>query len=439
MLQAARSFLGAQVDNSPLILFRIFFGLLIAAESIGAIFTGWVRETFIDPEFTFTVIGFEWLQPLEGHGMIYYFLVMGIAGIFISLGLFYRASTFVFLSMWTVAYLMQKSHYNNHYYLLILLCAAMLLMPAHKAKSLDARFGLTVPSMTCLRLCHYFFVFQVLIVYVFASLHKMNGDWIVGKPLDIWFQRKADFWLIGPLLAEEWFPLLIAWGGILYDGSIVFLLLYKKTRKLGFILSIIFNLFNSAVFHIGIFPYLMIAFSVFFFSPETIRKIFFPKRRKPHIVRAKLSLGWTWVVIVYFSIQLLLPLRHHLYQGPVSWTEEGHRLSWRMMLRTKYGSMRVITKDLATGDTERVNLKEHLIRNQITSMKGQPDMMWQFAQYLRKKRETQGRNVAVFFETNISLNGRARKKLIDPSVNLAAQPWERFKHADWILTYEGND
>ena len=49
------------IDNAPLIVFRIFFGFLIAAESFGAILTGWVRKVMIDPEFTFSHIGFDWL------------------------------------------------------------------------------------------------------------------------------------------------------------------------------------------------------------------------------------------------------------------------------------------------------------------------------------------------------------------------------------------
>lgn len=35
------------IDNSPLILFRILFGFLVAAESFGAILTGWVKKEFL--------------------------------------------------------------------------------------------------------------------------------------------------------------------------------------------------------------------------------------------------------------------------------------------------------------------------------------------------------------------------------------------------------
>ena len=81
-----------RTDNSPLIIFRIFLGILISLECYGAILTGWVRRTLIEPEFTFSFIGFEWLQPLPGYGMYLYFFLMGTLGIFIALGYKYRFS-----------------------------------------------------------------------------------------------------------------------------------------------------------------------------------------------------------------------------------------------------------------------------------------------------------------------------------------------------------
>lgn len=436
MLARLRYFLGTHVDNSPLILFRILFGLLLAAECIGAIFTGWVKETMVDPKFTFTVIGLEWLQPLEGNGMYVYFAAMGLLGVMISLGLFYRASVFAFTALWTVVYLMQKSHYNNHYYLLILLGVLMLLLPAHKAKSLDARWGLTTPAEVCPRICHWVFISQILIVYVYASIHKMNPDWMIGKPLDLWFQNKKHYWLIGPLLAKDWMPLLIAWGGIIYDGSIGFLLLFRRTRKAGFLLSIVFNLFNSAVFQIGIFPYLMILLSVFFFPPETIRRLFFKRKKLVTDVPKSLSKGWLALAMLYFGVQLLLPLRHHFFSGNPNWTEEGHRLAWRMMLRVKSGSTTFEVVDKKTGEREVVLLRDYLSSHQISAMKGKPDMMWQFAQHLKKANIKEGRSVAVYATSFISLNGHPKREFIDSEVNLADVKWEHFAHADWIKPYE---
>ena len=439
MLQSIRTFLGTEVDNSPLILFRMVFGFLAVAESFGAIATGWVKKTFIVPDFTFTVIGFEWLQPLEGNGMILYFIVMGIAALGIMFGLFYRASTFVFLGMWTMVYIMQKTHYNNHYYLLVLLSAVMLLLPAHKNKSLDARFGFTIAEDSCARVCHYFFVIQIIIVYVYASIHKVHWDWLEARPIGIWFQYKSNYWLIGPLLAQKWFQYTIAWGGVVYDGTVFFLLLHPKTRKLGFVLSIFFNLFNSAVFQIGIFPYLMIGLTVFFFPPDTIRTIFFKKKPKVFPVRKKLSPGWTYLLITYFVIQILLPLRHHLYEGNVGFTEEGHRLSWRMMLRSKSGRVGIYVEDKKTGERDRLNLNDYLSPDQRSAIAGQPDMIWQLAQRVKKEYQELGKDVGVYAIGSISLNGHKRKPLIDKNVDLASVPWEPFSHSDWILTYDSYD
>ncbi|HAV53896.1 MAG TPA: hypothetical protein DCX41_03055, partial [Aequorivita sp.] len=109
-------FLFKQIDNIGLVLFRVVFGLLITIEAFGAIATGWVRRTLVEPPFTFNFIGFDFLQQLQGPGMYYYFVIMGIFGIFVMLGFKYRFSMIAYALMWTCVYLMQKSSYNNHYY-----------------------------------------------------------------------------------------------------------------------------------------------------------------------------------------------------------------------------------------------------------------------------------------------------------------------------------
>ncbi len=37
--------------------------------------------------------------------------------------------------------------------------------------------------------------------------------------------------------------------------------------------------------------------------------------------------------------QVYLPVRHYFIPGNVFWTEEGHRMAWRMMLRNKAGEV----------------------------------------------------------------------------------------------------
>lgn len=337
--------MGTHVDNSPLVLFRMFFGFLAAAESFGSIMIGWVQKIFVAPQFTFTFIGFEWLNVLHGEEMYAYFVIMGIAGLMIMLGFYYRVASFTFFIMWAGVYLAQKTHYNNHHYLLMIMSFVMFLMPAHRDRSLDVRMGRVKKSETCPQACIWYFILQIMVVYVFASTNKMHADWLMAKPIGIWFRAKSHYWLIGPLLTKEWVQYLVAWGGIIYDGLIVFLFLYKPTRKMAFGLSLFFNLFNSAAFQIGIFPYLMIALSSFFFPGKTIRTIFFREKKMITPVETPWHKGQTWAFCVYFLISILLPLRPHLYPGNARFTEEGHRLSWRMMLRTKTGTLHMVIVD----------------------------------------------------------------------------------------------
>lgn len=439
MLNKARQFLGTEIDNSQLVLFRMIFGFLCAAESWGAIMTGWVHETFIETTFTFTFIGFEWLNILHGEMMYGYFGVMGFAGIMIMLGWYYRISASTFFIMWAGVYLAQKSHYNNHYYLLMLMSFVMAILPAHKAYSLDVKFGNTDRSDFCPRVCIYFFIIQVAIIYVYASIHKIYPDWLAAKPIEIWFNAKKNYWLIGPLLTQRWFQYFIAYGGIVYDGIIVFLLLYKPTRKLGFVLSIIFNLANSAIFQIGIFPFLMIGLSMLYFEPEEIRKLFF--KRKPSVapIKKHLPMGLTWVLILYFGFHALVPWRHLLYPGSPNFTEEGHRIAWRMMLRAKRSVASVYVEDKQTGERTRIDLKAYMNRNQINKFSKNPDMIWQFAQRLKKEYSKQGKHIGVYVSSKVSLNGHPFVEMIDEKVDLASVPWEPFKHSDWIILPEKDD
>jgi len=430
--------LTAPADNSPLILFRVAFGLLIAAEGFGAILTGWVRRVFVEPQFTFNFIGLDFLQVFVGETMYVVYGLLGVTGLMVMLGYRYRLAIVTYAVLWSISYLLQKTSYNNHYYLLMLLCWVMVLMPAHRYFSLDVRQNFVRKTLTCPRWCTVVFVVQLFIVYTFASLAKIYPDWLAGRPIALWFAGKADYWLVGPLLQKDWLQTMVVYGGIAFDGLIVPALLWRKTRPYAFAAGLLFHGFNSAVFHIGIFPYLAIALCVFFFPPEQVRRLFF--KRKPKVTdqlvaQTSYSLpSWTLVLgVLYFAWQIYLPLRHHLYPGNVFWTEEGHRLSWRMMLRTKSGSVRFMVENRATGETWWEEPRDHLTAKQARKVATHPDMIWQFSQYLEKVYQERGYdNVAVYAHGKASLNGHPRDPLVDSSVDLASVSWQPFRHAEWI-------
>ncbi|MEP3838881.1 MAG: HTTM domain-containing protein [Algibacter sp.] len=424
------------IDNSALIVFRIIFGLLCFLESVGAIFTGWVKRTLVDPNFTFNFIGFEFLQPLPGNGMFYYYAIMGVFGLFVMVGYKYRFSILAFTLMWSATYLMQKSSYNNHYYLLMLLSSIMVFLPANTYASVDAKLNSKITSYSMPQWCRWVIILQLFIVYTYASVAKLYPDWLDTTFIELLMKGKREYWLVGEFLQQKWLHYVLAYGGILFDGLIIPLLLFKPTRKYAFVVSIFFHLFNSIIFQIGIFPYLSLSFSLFFFSSENIQKIFLKK--KPYytaeaITIPKLKTTWLLVFLVYFVIQMGLPLRHHFIEDNVLWTEEGHRLSWRMMLRSKSGKTNYWVENKDTGQRHVVNLKRYLSKKQIRAASSKPDVMWQFAKHLKQKFKEDGVDVAVYIESKVSINGKPYKTFINPAVDIANVEWEVFKHSDWIL------
>jgi len=425
------------IDNTGLVLWRVVFGLLITIEAFGAIATGWVKRTLVEPEFTFNFIGFDFLQPLPGNGMYFYFALMGVFGLCVMLGYKYRYSMAAYALMWTAVYLMQKTSYNNHYYLMMLLCWIMVFLPANRWFSLDARRNPALKSPSMPQWVKITVILQVGIVYTYASIAKLYPDWLDATVAQYFMSGKKHYWLIGDLLQQGWVHWCIAYVGILFDLLIVPLLLWKRTRVVAFWISVFFHLFNSIVFQIGIFPYMSMAFAFFFFSSETLQKWFLLKRKIVYtdgqIMVPKYKPVLISVLSVYFIIQLSLPLRHWFFKDDVLWTEEAHRLSWRMMLRSKRGLLTVWIEDKSTGERERYGYSSLLSAKQNRNVRTKPDLLWQLAQRIKKIEAEKGRDVAVFMDVQVKINDGEFHRLIDLETDLAAQKWHHFKHHEWIL------
>ena len=443
------------IDIAPLAIFRILFGLLLFAETLGAILTGWVRAVFIDPQFTFSHIGFEWLQPLPGNGMYYFYGVMAILAIFITLGYYYKFTMSLFSVMWWAVYLMQKSSYNNHYYLIVLLCFLMIIMPAHRYFSLDVKRKPhtkleVVPNWTSL-----VFITQIFIVYTYAAIAKLYPDWLEGITVAHFFNHRSVAtstwlqdnmtWLASTLENLDFIysiphiEHLVAYSAIMFDLLVVPGLLWKRTRKFTFALAIVFHLFNSISFGIGVFPYLALALCIFCFDPDKIRRRILPKK-KPIIPSYDFTLltrrhNVAFIIfLVYFSWQALLPIRHHLFDGDVLWNEAGHRLSWRMMLRSRSGTLRMTV--YLDGKAQRIHLKDYLTRKQIARLRTQPDFMWQFAQRIRHDFEALNySDVKIKYTSFVGVNGKRKQQFVDPTIDIAHEEWNRFNSQSWILPY----
>lgn len=423
------------IDGAALIVFRILFGFLVACESFGAIATGWVKNVLIEPKFTFSFIGFEWLQPLPGFGMYFYFTVMGLTGIGIMLGYRYRINIIAFTILWSGVYFMQKTSYNNHYYLLVLISLLLIFLPANQEKSLDVKFGLTNSKQTIPKWISLLFIVMISLVYFFAAIAKFYPDWLDGTFTRNLLQGTNSTPFFSKLFSTKWFYLFIAYAGIAFDLLIIPFLLYKRTRTLALIATFVFHIFNSITLKIGIFPYFALSFALFFYDPKTIRKIFFREEIKIEDTYNYYGKKLVYSFIIPFVIiQLLLPLRHHFIKGDVLWTEEGHRLSWRMMLRERSGFILIKIKDNDTQEEKVYNHHNDLSIKQARHLAVKPDFIWQYCQKIKK--EYAEKNISIYINCKNSINRKTYQVLIDPNYDMAKAEWNFFKHNEWILLHD---
>ncbi len=450
------------IDIASLAFFRVVFGILGFADLLGVWTYYHLYKGYFNPEkFQFKYIGFEWAVPLPEPFMSLVFIVLMVVALLIALGRWYRVCTMLFFVGFSYVFLLEKAVYLNHGYLFVWLSFIMIFLPANRHFSWDVLRNPALRSNKIEAWSMGVLPLMMGIVYFFGAVAKMNADWLFdANPLQQWLKSREDMPLLGWLWAQRETAYVMAWGGMLLDLTAPFLLLLRKTRVwvLGFIL--LFHLTNTLIFQIGIFPWLSIALSLLFFPPDWPRQVFAFLKTKMKWP-ARLEAWWEsrmelhqaaatqylppaypkravkWALGLLIAFHMLMPLRHWCFPGDVAWTEEGHRYSWRMMLRSKYGYGHFEVKNLQTGEATKVSVDDYLTDRQQEKIFTHPDMVLQFAHYLRDLWRRRGvTNVEVHASVRASLNGRKTQPYIDANVDLAKVKWEPFRPATWILPME---
>lgn len=434
---------------APLAVLRTAFGFIMLISTLRFIAKGWVHDFYVKPKITFPFYGFEWVKPLPAAAMYIVFALMAVACLFIMIGLFYRLSITTFFLCFVYVELIDKTYYLNHYYLVSIITFLLMLVPAQRYFSVDV---IRKPSIKVTQVPGWMiqvFRLQLFLVYFLAGVSKLNYDWLINAmPLKMWLPANANLPLIGPYLTESWTAYLACWFGALFDLVIGFLLLYKPTRNLGYILVIVFHVFTGWLFKIGMFPYIMIAVTIVFFSEKVhlkiircIKIIFRSKTMWSSDANIPFQLSGIkkrfiyTLLALYVVVQIMLPFRYILYPGKLLWTEEGYRFSWRVMLMEKGGTCYFYIQDSKTLRKWEVINSEFLTPFQEKMMETQPDMILQFAHYLHDVYQKRGINdPIVTVESYVTLNGSGSRLYIDPNVNLAKEK-ETFLPKKWILPF----
>jgi vitamin K-dependent gamma-carboxylase len=447
ILERVRVGLFAPVDIASVVFLRVAFGAIMLWEVYRHFSYGWIARYYIEPTVFYTFYGFGWVRPWPGAGMYLHFYALGILAACIMLGFCYRAAAALFFLGFTYVFLLDQTEYLNHFYLICLMSFLLVFVPAHRALSVDAWLRPRLRSNWAPAWVLWLLRAQIGVVYFFGGVAKLNSDWLRGEPMRTWLARGAKIPVYGFVFTQEWTVYLFVFGGLLLDLCVVPLLLWKRTRPFAFAAAVAFHLVNASIFQIGIFPWFMLAATLLFFPPGLPRRfvhaLLYPADvpyQPPTFSGAAVPLGGlsprrralVALLAVYMALQVLLPLRHFLYPGDVSWTEEGHHFSWHMKLRDKDATAVFTLHDPASGRTWTVDLRQCHNR-QCDKIAGQPDMIIQFAHHLAEEKRREGYpEIEVRALVLASLNGRRAQLLVDPAVDLAKARRSMWP-ASWIV------
>ena len=115
-------------------------------------------------------------------------------------------ATALFFLGFTYLFLLDQARYLNHFYFLILVSFLLILVPANRAFSLDALLGPKRADQRIPAWSVWILRFQLLVLYGFAGIAKLNGDWLRGEPLRGWLCRSRTHSVVGRLFQTELAP-----------------------------------------------------------------------------------------------------------------------------------------------------------------------------------------------------------------------------------------
>lgn len=431
------------ISCTQLVVFRIGFGLLCAAE----ILMEWsARKSWVeDRPIHFPHLGFEWLGLLpEGWG-VPFLCAQLVFCLGIATGCCYRASSSFFALAYAWMLLVDRPYFNNHFYLIVLLSAWFAICNANCHLAIDAWVN-PRRRTTCLPAWQlYGIIAQLGIVYFFGGLAKVNQDWLRGEPMHFFLMGAADHPILHVLANNKSLSVAMAWGGMLFDLTIIPILLWRRTRLAGFAAMILFHVLNANLFSIGIFPYLSLGTLVLFVPTKQLsRAVTLMARQAVHTqskqgiggseaTRAVLSRSVAALLIVWFGLQVTVPLRRFVLPGNVGWTREGYYFAWTMMLDVKAAYLGLHLCDPETGACRPINYAKDLNWVQRRWLPGEPRGIAEYARFIAAREGEGMKRLAVVCDAVASLNGRPYQFMIDPAVDPSRARLPTLRHADWIV------
>jgi len=390
------------------------------------------------------------LQPMTADNMTLVYLALFISACGIMLGFLYRLSAVIFSTCYWYIFLLDKSVWNNHSYLYGIFSLFFVLVDANRYASIDGLINKKIRNTQVPQWNYTLIRFQVFIVYFLAGIKKLDMDWQQGYSMI----NLAQHWVFNPfksVVDEDTLNLFMVHKfGFLFDLTVGFWLFWDKTRFFAFIFCASFNLMNSQIFSIGMFPWAMLATMFCFCKADSFKKLIAklpfklfqvePAHKNTDCVNTndKSDISWkhhitVLITITWMCVQLFIPFSHFITLGYNGWTEGPYGYSWDMMVqntRSQHIKITYVDKNGQEG-----YLKSNaFLRSRRERWSMHPDHAVQYARCLKDKLQDMNvEDAKIYFDVWKSLNQRFMQRVFDPSVDIASYDWSPFKRAEFVL------
>lgn len=440
------------IDVSVLAIFRIFFGMFMFYQMIYYYQIDYTFQFIFGPEVLFPYQGLEFLQPFSLGLLKTIHAGLLISTVLITLGFLYRYAMIFFFLGFSYFSFIDKTLYNNHIYLIALIAFVMIFVSADKKYSLRSKLSKKPLSKIIPAWQQNILIFLISIVYFFGGISKLSPNWmdsnLVGYTID-----QAQSSMLTNIFPKETLIMLIKYGGLVFDLSIAFILLAKKTRWLGVLLVVIFSYTNNSILFddIGIFPFFMICATILFFDSKKVGNyvdsIFGSKATEnteeateTAVTTSKYKTLTLTCLFIFVVFHIVFPLRHHFLTTNPEWTSIAQRFSWRMKMQSRnVTQFNMSLVDRATSQRYDLDGTTFVTKNQFMHMPEDPYTFVHLAKYISKKLYLERGliNPIIKAELMVEFNGMPTQYMLDKRIDLTKVNESQFAKTPWIPEFNG--
>ena len=462
-LERLRRRLSNPVCAQSLAAFRIAFGLLMLHDTVFMLRAGWLTAFYVERDILFPYFGVA-VPVLPEPWLHWLWAACAACCLLVALGALYRPAIWLFNAIFIYFFLLDQVVYLNHFYMIILFGLLLGCVDAHRCWSLDRRLGRIRGARSVPAWHVHVLRFQIEVILIFSGLVKIEVDWLRGEPLRQWMLERT--WSpFSTLFEVHWITLAAPVLIIVLHVVGAPLLLWWRTRLWVFFVYCAFHLANAHLFDIGVFPYLTIAATTILFSPRwpaivarragrLAQRVWPGRARAPEWLASSMRriagppatgdpapapirpIGRTafGALVLFAAIQVLVPLRSFLYEGPVAWTEKGQKFAWRMMMYSAAGDGRFLVVS-PNGGAWIVPPAAHLDAVQAYQVLTKPEALLHFIKTLEAHHARLGHGeVGIYADVWKSVNGKPFQRFVDPKTDLASVDGMRwFGDEPWLL------